>query len=86
MNYFERCKKRIEDYKHTVSLYGDNSDIVVEDIVLSKIKCVHSFHVVRFRSIVVPLDENEAETLYDLARQIYIEHREILEKEILKDL
>lgn len=92
MNYFERCKKRIEDAKKidfncTQTLSTIIKHTVDEELVLRKF--THSelnvSYTIMFKDVKVPISENEISYLFELSEKklnelISIEHQNVLKE------
>lgn len=67
MNYFERCKKRIEKGSRIEN--GRYSLVIEDDLIIhQRINAEHqTFYEVEFINVKVPLTDKEAEELYKLA-------------------
>lgn len=93
MDYFERCKKRIENTK----FIGQESDyythVYYTDQYLSITKDTHKqgricniSYTVLFKKTTVPLSEKEKKTLFELCEKIHKEREDAKDKKILEEL
>lgn len=85
MNYFERCKKRIEEGKENISMTGDT--ISVNGLYISKLWGSRSTgYYIEFLNTEVPLDKTESEHLYYLAYRYLKNESKLKDTKTLEDL
>lgn len=93
MNYFEKCKKRIEDAKNidancirTFSLM--TKYVVDEDLVLREFSYPDSqiSYTISFREVPVPLPESDIKYLFKLSEKKLNELTNVENEKILRDL
>lgn len=92
MNYFERCKKRIEDAKNIDFNYTQTFSKMIKHTVDGELvlrKFTHSdlnvSYTIMFKDVKVPISENEISYLFELSEKklnelIIIEHQNVLKE------
>jgi hypothetical protein len=90
MNYFERCKKRIENAKYIeqefdgISItYFTNDYLDITKVFLTDNDIRHS---VTYKKVLIPLSENEKKDLFELCEKIHKEREDAKDKKILEEL
>ena len=90
MNYFEKCKIRIENAKFIEVVFGYlvKKCIIDEELVLIKFTYLDSknYYTINFKEVGVPISENEIRHLYELSEKKLAELDNVRNEEILRDL
>lgn len=90
MNYFERCKKRIEnakflyqDFNYSVIEYFIDEYLAVAKFFVTDTDCRHR---VAYKHATVPLSENEKQVLFNMCEEIHSTREDARVKKILQEL
>lgn len=90
MNYFERCKKRIEITKFIDQNFSGRSVVYYIDEYLCITKAFltedNIRYVVVYKKVSVPLSENEKKDLFELCEKIHKEREDAKDRQILEEL
>ena len=93
MNYFEKCKIRIENAKFIDCNCTSTFSLIIrylidEELVLKKFINTDSndFYSINFRDVPVPISEVEIKYLFELSEKKLVELSNVKNEEILRDL
>jgi hypothetical protein len=93
MNYFEKCKVRIENAKFIDCICTSTFSLMTkylidEELVLRKFthKDSQDFYSISFREVPVPISESEMRYLFELSEKKLVEFDNVKNEEILRDL
>ena len=90
MNYFERCKKRIENTKFIEQDFNGRSVVYFADEYLCVTKVFLTDadirHIITYKKVLVPLSESEKKDLFALCEKIHKEREDAKDKKILEEL